>query len=301
MTQNEIDNSMAPKKDIIVRLRGGLGNQMFQYAMGRVLALKDNARLKLDVTGYEQSVQGDTPRNYRLQFFNIKADIATPEEVRSSKYPLGFFSKLMRAFSQKILKRHYVDYHPELLVKRSLRYVDGFFQSELYFKNIRPAILEDFTLKPEFISPLTRDLMTNIESSPNTVFLHVRRGDYVTNVNAKKVHGECSPEYYRQAILRIGQEIINPHFFIFSDDIEWVKKNMEIGHVATYVSNPNLTDYEELMLMAACKHGIIANSTFSWWGAWLCTNPAKVIIAPSRWTVSNTDHPNIIPKTWVQI
>ncbi len=309
---------------IITRLRGGLGNQMFQYAMGRVLSVtRGDDELKLDITGYDSRVQGDTPRSYRLQFFSIHAEIASIEEVRKAKYPLGIISKFVRAFNQKVLKRHYVDYHPELFGKKSHNiYLDGFFQSEKYYQtpNLKDLIRNDFQIKSEYISHAMKVYMDQIqtlktlgfESVENSVSLHVRRGDYVTNPSANKTQGLCSIQYYTEAIAHIKQNVSNPHFFVFSDDIEWVKKNIPInspdsgrGNVVTcpvtYISNPEMQDYEELILMSLCSHNIIANSSFSWWGAWLNVNPDKIVIAPKQWTVSGTDHPNIIPETWLKL
>ncbi|MBP6974854.1 MAG: alpha-1,2-fucosyltransferase [Candidatus Pacebacteria bacterium] len=312
---------------ILTRLRGGLGNQMFQYALGRVISKVHNEELRLDTTGYATKVQGDTPRSYRLQFFNIQGDIATPEDVLRAKYPFGIVSKVLRAFSQKILRKNYIDYHPELLERKSATsgtlYLDGFFQSEKYYtvgsNDFREMIQNDFQLKPEHISPVMKIYMDQIQAMgnpasdfENSVSLHVRRGDYVTNPSANKTQGLCSIQYYTDAIAHIKQHISNPHFFVFSDDIEWVKKNIPINSPSsqneggvlspvTYISNPELQDYEELALMSLCKHNIIANSSFSWWGAWLNSNPDKIVIAPKQWTVSGTDHPNIIPEKWLKL
>lgn len=316
---------------ILTRLRGGLGNQMFQYALGRVLSITRDEQLKLDITGYEAQLQGDTPRSFRLQFFNIQADIATPEEVQKAKYPYNIFSKLTRAFNQKVLKKHYIDFHPELLKKyqtqnphdgitaqnRKLKecniYLDGFFQSEKYYftAELQKQLRDDFTLKPEYISDTMTVHTESIQVSPTSVSLHVRRGDYVTNKDANKAQGLCSIEYYAKAIAYIKSKTDNPHYFIFSDDIEWVKENfsqmygddsvLANTYPVTYVSQSNLQDYEELTLMSMCTHNIIANSSFSWWGAWLNANPAKIVIAPKQWTPTNLDHPNIIPESWITL
>lgn len=312
---------------IITRLNGGLGNQMFQYAFGRIASLKRSKagkaeELKLDITGYGAPkmnirLEPDTYRAFRLGFFNIQAEIATTEEVRKAKYPLGIISKGWRGFKHKLLRKFYIDYHPEQMDRLAKSggifaaikdrifppYADGFFQSELYFNapEFRSAIVSDFQLKPEWISPAMKDIDDVIRQAEGSVSLHVRRGDYVSHKTVAKVQGACSPEYYAEAISRIASSVPNPHFFIFSDDIEWVKQNIPIGHIATYVSNPALKDYEELVLMSHCKHNIIGNSTFSWWGAWLNQNPDKTVIAPKRWTARNTENPNIIPAGWIRI
>lgn len=318
---------------ILTRLRGGLGNQMFQYAMGRTLSItRDGEPLKLDISGYDTQVQGDTLRSYRLQFFNIKAEIATPKEICNAKYPYGIFSKFLRAFNQKVLRKHYIDFHPELLKKYQNNdvskisehesstkpiYLDGFFQSEKYY--LDPAIQEtlrnDFKLKAEYISTAMKAIMETIRATPTSVSLHVRRGDYVTNKAANKAQGLCSIEYYEKAITYIKSETQNPHVFVFSDDIEWVKENLALeSHfqntfqdtstqesLVTYVSSAGLQDYEEMTLMSECKHHIIANSSFSWWGAWLNANPNKIVVAPKQWTPKNSNHPNILPFDWIAL
>ncbi len=293
---------------IITRLSGGLGNQMFQYAVGKTLADKLGQPMKVDISGYDTRVQGDTPRSYRLQFFEINTEIASPEEIRSYKYPHGIISKGWRYLKKKIFRKFYMDWHPEI-VKNTPKYLDGFFQSEKYFLSNRAGLLKDFTIKPQYISDEALDFKKNIESVQDSVSLHVRRGDYFANTTTTKIHGVNLSAYYQKAIALITQKVANPHFFVFSDDIDWVKENIKISDGAenvTYVSKSpsekeQLQDYEELVLMSKCNHHIIANSSFSWWGAWLNPSHTKIVVAPKQWTVKNTDHPNIIPDNWIKI
>lgn len=285
---------------LITRLCGGLGNQMFQYAVGKTLADGLGQELKLDISGYASQIQGDTPRAYRLQFFSISPSIATEEEIRRYKYPYGLISKGWRYINKKIFRKHYTDYHPEVISNPPL-YLDGFFQSEKYFLKNRNTLVKSFSLKPTAISEELNNLLLNIKHSENSISLHVRRGDYFANSVTTKIHGVDLSEYYKRAISLMRQRVPNPHFFVFSDDIEWVKNNLQIDGEKTYVSNPNLEDYQELAAMSHCRHNIIANSSFSWWGAWLNQNPEKIVTAPSVWTVKNTDHPNIVPDTWIKL
>lgn len=285
---------------IITRLCGGLGNQMFQYAVGKTLADKVGQELKVDIEGYATQIQGDTPRSYRLQFFSLKAEVASPEEIKQYKYPYGIISKGWRYLKKKIFRKFYLDYHPEI-IKNTPQYLDGFFQSEKYFLKNRDAILNDFKIKPEYISNEMSEFKKIINETPNAVSLHVRRGDYFANNITTKIHGVDLSKYYKEAIALITQKIGTPHFFVFSDDIEWVKQNLNIDGPKTYISSPTLEDYQELVLMSFCRHNIIANSSFSWWGAWLNNNPEKIVVAPTQWTIKNTDHPNIIPDTWIKI
>lgn len=293
---------------IITSLKGGLGNQLFQYAAGRALALRighaKNApvTLKLDTTGYGENNGIDTMRYYALLPFNIEAEIATGEEIRALKYPFGIVSKGWRFFRTKVLRQFNINFRYSIYSHKDPFYLDGFFQTEKYFKDQEMEIHSDLTLRaPLSISATT--ILNEIKGHSKSVSLHVRRGDYVTDVKTNLVHGTCGPEYYRKAIELITQKIgTDVLIFVFSDDIEWVKNNLPLQHPAIYVSNPKIADYEELRLMSLCSHNIIANSSFSWWGAWLNTNPDKVVIAPKRWVAKNERRfMDIIPPTWIRI
>lgn len=285
---------------IVVKLKGGLGNQMFQYATGLAVALAQKEELKLDTTGYDDPryVNANTPRKYRMFPFNLSVGIATPEEVKKYKYPLGIFSKGMRFINFRILKRHNVDFDASYF-KKAHRYVEGYFQSEKNFLNIKDKIMKEFTLKKE--SEVLIGEKNKIDKV-KSVSVHIRRGDYVSDPKTSIVHGVCSKEYYEKAMSLIRKKIEAPIFYFFSDDIEWVKKEFGACPEFKYVSNPRLQDYEELMLMVSCAHNIIANSSFSWWGAYLNTNPQKIIMGPKKWVNKIPDpHPNIIPKDWMRI
>lgn len=286
---------------IIVKLKGGLGNQMFQYAAGLAVASVGSQELKLDITGYDDPryVNANTPRTYRMHAFNLSSIIATIAEVEKAKNPLGIFSKILRAFSQRILNKHYVDYTPNFYKKRR-NYIEGYFQSEKNFLVVKDKVLKEFTLKKEFESEvLAEKIKIDKEKS---VSVHIRRGDYVSDPKTNKSHGVCSKEYYDKAMSLVRTKIESPVFYFFSDDIEWVKKEFGEHPDYKYVSNPKLEDYEELILMSSCAHNIIANSSFSWWGAYLNNNPSKIVIAPKKWVNKEPDpHPNIIPEGWVRL
>jgi hypothetical protein len=287
---------------IIVKLKGGLGNQLFQYAMGRRMAHELRTELKLDTSGYEGPQSGTTIRHYALSVFNIKATLATPEEIRAFKYPYGIISKGWRFFSQSVLRRFYQGYHPEILNKKdSALYLDGYWKNEKYFLPIESIIRSDLSLKEPF-SLNAEKAHVEIISHPVSVAVHFRRGDYVSNTTHLKYHGVCSPEYYAEALKRIEAQFPNAHLFIFSDDIEWVKQNIKFSLPATFVSQPEIKDYEELILMSLCTHNIIANSSFSWWSAWLNANPDKIVIAPKKWLAkTHNDYYKEIPESWIKI
>ena len=288
---------------IVTRMSGGLGNQMFQYAIGLNLAHKNNDALLIDAAGYTkiQNSSKDTIRNFELDKFNISSRLGSNSEIDEIKYPLGLISKINRLIQKKILRRFNHDYCPDLLSKKGNVYLDGFFQSEKNFMESSGLIRKEFSLKQEFINGQATKILENI-SHHTSVSIHIRRGDYAQDKKTNKYHGLCPISYYENAISLITSKIENPHFFIFSDDIEWVKKNLPINHPHTFVSDGILIPQQEMYLMSKCKHNIIANSTFSWWGAWLNENPDKIVIAPKKWVnIEPNPHPNIIPETWITI
>ena len=279
---------------IIVQLAGGLANQMFQYAFGRALSLKNSDKLKLDTTGYTTK----NFRQYRLGAYNIKAEIATSEEIKKLKLPYGLLSRFVRGFRSRILRVQNIDFNPGLLEKKGDQYLTGFFQSEEYFKDIRGVILNDLTLiKP--LSIKAEEYLKQIKQAKASVSLHVRRTDYVTNAAANEHHGICSLMYYEKAIEFLVNKFSGTTFFIFSDDIDWCKENLKIKQPVIYIEG--LEDYEDLYLMSQCQHNIIANSSFSWWGAWLNENEDKIVIAPTKWANVKNIHKDIVPQNWIKI
>ncbi len=289
---------------IIIKLTGGLGNQMFQYAIGLVCAETNPGRVKLDISGYEHKAKHtpDTLRQFDLGAFKISIPIATKEEVVSVKYPFGIISKGYRFIIKKVFRKHYTDYHPEIFKNLSENtYIDGFFQSEKNFLSVVPKIIKEFTLKEQFIDQKTSQFTLSMNQT-NSISVHIRRGDVANNPKTNKYHGLCPISYYEQAIEFVLQRVADPHFYIFSDDIEWVRSNLKIPLAHTFVSGNGLISQQEMYLMGKCKHNIIANSSFSWWGAWLNQNPDKIVIAPKKWInkVPNP-HPNIVPETWIRM
>lgn len=286
---------------IIVRLIGGLGNQMFQYALGRHLALKNDANLKLDISDFKNYKL----RNYELNPFNISADIISKLEMMCiEKFNNTFLSKLIgmdyTLVKQKTSgKQKNLYYDESILKRRGNIYLVGSWQCEEYFKAIRDILVKDFGIKHE-PDKRNKSMLEKIENS-NSVCIHVRRGDYISDKKTSKVHGTCSLEYYHNAVKIIEKKVRNPEFFVFSDDSQWIKANLKLRHPITYVNinNPE-KGYEDLRLMSNCKHFIIANSSFSWWGAWLSNNPDKIICAPKKWFVS-VDEGDIVPKSWIRV
>jgi len=291
---------------IIVKLKGGLGNQLFQYATGRALSLRQSKNnnnktsLKLDLTWLDKKNGNDTVRYYSMSPFNIGADIATTEEIyRVSNNSI--ISKFLRFVRTKIFRQFYVSFTSRIFNLQGDCYLDGFFQTEKYFIDKENMIRNDLRLKLP-LGEKVQEIYSKLQNDINSVSMHVRRGDVARNSKTNPYYGICTQQYYENSISYILKKIDPPHLYIFSDDIEWVKTNMPLKYPATYVSSPEIPDYEELILMSECKHNIIANSSFSWWGAWLNENPSKIVIAPKRWIKGNDiDYKDICPTSWIRI
>ena len=282
---------------MITRLSLGMGNNLFQYALGRRLALERNTELYLDFSGENQN-----RRQYALNYlsnFNMAQSVAKSWDVKKLKL-MNNLSFLKPAYKNSFVKEKGCAFDPGVLNAPKNAYLVGYWQSEKYFKPIEKVLRKDMTLKkPQ--GEKYRNMLDKIIRS-NSVSVHIRRGDYLLSKNMS-LFKMCAPDYYHTAQAVILKQIISPEFFVFSDDIEWVKKNIRFSSLAVFVSDGNFTDYQELMLMAACKHNIIANSTFSWWGAWLNDNPKKTVIAPKRWFQdSKADaETEIIPDSWIRL
>lgn len=281
---------------IIVKLMGGIGNQMFQYTAGRCLAIQNKTNLKLDITLLlDRNPRKDfTYRNYELGAFNIQENFVSPLENKILRV-----KQILRMINT-VKEPHYHFYESMLSVPDN-SYLVGYWQSEKYFKDVEDIIRNEFTvkLKAEGINKKIAEEINSCEA----ISIHIRRGDYVSNPETNKYHGLCSLEYYQKAIKKITSYIENPHFYIFSDDPEWTQKNLDFEYPFKFIThNGSLKGYEDLRLMSLCRYNIIANSSFSWWGAWLNRNPEKIVIAPRKWFNDpsiNTD--DLIPKSWIRI
>jgi hypothetical protein len=281
----------------IIKIKGGLGNQLFQYAFARYFGIQNKIEVKID-NGVNTNKQ-DTYRQYSLENFNITLPLASQEEVQKNKYPYGIFSKLMRGIKAKIFRIYNIGYKPNIL-KTKENYLEGFWQSYKYLDPIRDTILKEISLKEPIENKYT-ELLEQISNS-NSVSMHIRRGDYINNPKTKSAHYTFGMEYYKQAIKIIKDKISNPNFFVFSDDIDWAKENIQTNSPTTFVSNLEIKDYEELFIMSKCKHNIIANSSFSFWGAWLNQNPNKIVIAPKKWNNKyQSEYRDLLLSDWLKI
>ena len=283
---------------IIIKLNGGLGNQLFQYSLGRKLSIKNSDVFKLDLSDFTK----DNPRSYSLGEFNIIENFASDEDINKIKKSgvWKLINKLKPYYKRTIIKYKGYDFDPNILKLSGNFYLDGYWQSEKYFQNIENMIRKEITLKKSLSSKYT-ELIDKIKNS-DSVSVHIRRGDYLSD-KISKIYAMCPIEYYYKAIEKITGHYPNPHFFIFSDDINWVKQNLNIPYPKIFVSGENeIKNYEELILMSLCKHNIIANSSFSWWGAWLNKNTDKIVISPDKWfndKIGNAK--DLIPKNWIKL
>lgn len=288
---------------IYVQIKAGLGNQMFEYAFGRALSLEKKEPLSLDLSWYQNAAKKDTPRLFLLDKYNINANVASNEEL--SKYNTTFkrlYRKVIRRFKYK---KDYL-YNPSEMNSGS-SYFEGHWANEKYFKKYANIIRSDLSLKNP-LSDSANSVSEEIKDLKNkglvSVSVHVRRGDCVTNQHAASFQGTVDTSYYDKSLdylsAKFGKEKLV--FFVFSDDINWAKENILKGKNTKYVSNPGISDYEELHLMSLCDHHIIANSSFSWWAAWLDSKDDKIVIAPTQWlkdTSFNTS--DVCPKEWIRI
>ena len=290
---------------IIVKLIGGLGNQMFQYAAAKALALRHHTDVKVDTTELEIDPAGKfTKRHFELGIFEADIHIATKDELApflklgNSKVKRELQRRLPFLYRRLMAVESGSPYHPEFLEYPENTYLSGFWQSELYFTNVAEEIRKDFTFANKIIEG-NKELASKI-SITNSVSAHVRRGDYITNANANQFHGLCSLDYYNQAVSLISAKENGLELFVFSDDIAWCKENLKYDFPVHFVETNDA--HGDMYLMSLCKHNIIANSSFSWWGAWLNRNPKKTVVAPKQWVAdTSVNTQDLIPGGWIKI
>ncbi len=294
---------------------------MFQYACGRTLAEKYHTSLVFDLLWFS-SESANLPhavRKLSLDKFKIDYQDISQSELKkfndyllltqtslsihnSFRLPDLWFKRLV--YSIKYKKYYIVNeqmnfkYTPDLFNNQSdIFYLNGYWQNELYFYEIKELLLQQFTLKIENCSR-DRQLINQMKIE-NSVAIHIRRGDYASSASTQAYHGLLSLEYYKKAIEQIIKNVSDPVFYLFSDDPAWCKDNFDFPFRFYVVSNNTRNDAEELILMSKCKHQIIANSSFSWWAAWLNKFQEKVVITPKIWISNSLDNP--CPKEWIRI
>jgi hypothetical protein len=292
---------------VIVRLAGGLGNQLFQYATGRALAYRLQTTLKLDLGDYGDRVY----RPYGLEVFSLPAEPARMRDV-PLEFRLAHLSGPMRRVCQRVPRQLLVGRRAASKVIREKStgfdrsvlevigdvYLVGFWQSPKYFEDVASVIRADLALSPERAGA-AEDITAEVRQQ-GTVSVHVRRGDYVTDPVISSRHGTCSPGYYANALEWLSSRIEVKRVFVFSDDIEWARNELKFASPTVFVTEPGEDSViRDFFLMSQCEHHVIANSTFSWWAAWLRRNPDGCVVVPGRWFSDTTvDTRDLYPTGW---
>ena len=279
---------------IYSRIRGGLGNQLFQYSVARSLADSLGVDLGLDIREYNKS----SKFKMGLNNFNIRANLNPNDLIKHKKDgKIAYILDGLFGMHKHVYHERFLSFDNQVLLKPNGTYLKGYWQSEKYIIN-KKKIIDDLQI---ITPPSKKNLLkkTKIEQC-NSVSLHIRRGDYVNNI----AHGTCDISYYQKAIEYYKRKFTKDiEIFAFSDEPEWVENNLKISSKINYIKHNSSThNYEDLRLMSYCKHNIIANSSFSWWGAWLNKNPNKVVIAPKKWFANHKlENNDIFPKKWIRI
>lgn len=294
---------------IIVKIWGGLGNQLFQYSFGYNLSKQRNEKLILDTSYYENQTKHVGNRNFRLELLNLPR----VDEIKYKRTPTinllesKYINKGIRVFPKfyisvgndtsflKETRKKYISDIENYKFKNL--YVDGYWQSSKYFSECKSELINmyepNYKLSKEVIKTM------NIINESDSVSVHIRRGDF-TNKSYKRIGHYIEPSYYHKSISYIKNKLKNPTFFFFSDDIEWVKREFGESDDYLYINFTDSThaDIDDLMCMSKCKHSIISASTFSWWGAWLKeSNDNNIIIAPN----GNYFNEYFLESNWVKI
>ncbi len=290
---------------ITLLLKGGLGNQMFQYAAAKTLAYKLNTKLILDVSALSKKLKQDVSPNIRAYELNIF------EGVRERKINKNrsIATKLINKLSSKFLKQNVFNepaftYCNDFWNISPPVILNGYWQSEKYFDSYSTAIREAFTFPVIDEDDKNFPIFAQIKNQ-TSVAVHIRRGDYLLQKNLA-FHGICSLDYYEKSISFLKKQYPHACFFFFSDDTDWVKKELVhmIDKYAIVEGNNNQDAWKDMFLMSCCDHNIIANSSFSWWAAWLNKNPAKTVIAPEQWFQTSDAYystADLIPGSWIRV
>jgi hypothetical protein len=301
---------------VVVCLFGGLGNQMFQYAAGRSLAIRTGSRLLLDATGFTLP---QARRAYALDGYPLAAEArfdgyGHPPRTSSVRFPAAKLhrwidraARLLRArnipigrmageHTFSVFNENSFDFDPRMRECGPRTYLVGYWQSERYFADIAGLVRQELTYlrAPDAANA---QWLARIRAA-NAVCVHVRRGDYLLAAHFRH-HGLCSADYYRRAIRLMRERVAAPQFFVFSDDWPWCREHLAAPDMVVVDANQPEAGQDELRLMAACRHHVIANSSLSWWAAWLGTTPGQVVVAPTPWFTHRSETPDLLPAGWV--
>lgn len=296
-SKNDISNS------IIIKIQGGLGNQLFQYALGRNLSLSRNLQVRYDLSWFG----AQSKRKYELDKLQTIIDLAPNHETEKLRryqkkswlrHPIH---NLFQANSLKYVHEKNICFDSNILSIKPPAYLDGHWISEKYFFKIAAQLREEMRPKDKPTGENAKILEAIVRQE--AIAVHIRRGDYIQERQTNKFHGTATIDYYQKAAQYILEKIISPVFYLFSDDLEWAKNNIHINAPIIFVSQNGVNQaHEDLRLMYSCKHFIIANSTFSWWGAWLSASSDKMIITPKKWFINQRiNTKDLLPGSWIKI
>jgi hypothetical protein len=283
----------------IIQFLGGLGNQMFQYALYKALQ-KKFPNVKADLHGYQDYTLHN---GFELEkIFNIKLNKISPftKNLYNKHNRKWIYRKLRRLFN---LKNAYQEeqslfaYDPSILTDPKPRYYWGYWQNLRYFETIEEELKSDFKFK-NTLTGANQQTLAHIKQT-ESIAIHVRRGDYLKD---PLLGGLCGPDYYQAAINYIHTKVGSPEFFVFSDDIAWCQEHLRLPQAEFISWNKGPESYIDMQLMSACKHNIIANSSFSWWAAWLNPNESKIVIYPKKWVNDNQCLESMsTPENWTAL
>lgn len=278
---------MNEDKKIVVNLIGGLGNQFFQYALGYAICKENGQELLIDNSDFKTY----KVRTFELDKFNLELKYAPEELVKQLKKK--------HLFNKTLYKDKRFSFTPSMLKIKKSAYLKGYWQTEKYFKKYETDIRELFKLKDNsFIK--NENLLYEIQST-NSVSVNLRLCEYITNPEIAKKHYVCKKDYYKNAINYVNQNLDNHKFFVFSDDVNLAKEFLPENNDYIFCDTANWQ--EDLYFMQNAKHNIVANSSFSWWAAWLNQNPEKMVLAPNQWFTKEAkiNYKDVVPDSWTKI
>lgn len=291
---------------IIVKVMGGLGNQMFQYALGRRLSQDRGVPLRLDLSWFEENSNrsGTAKREFALSEWRIDAKRANAEELMLfplSRPLLKGLSRYLSPLVRPVITERSFRYDHQVLSVPKTAYLAGYWQSARYFASIKGKLRLEFSMNLPPCAHVQR--LAEEAGQAGSISIHVRRGDYVNTPATNAFHGVCGIDYYRAAAKHLAGEVAEPRFLVLSDDLSWAREHLNLGWPTSFVEHDvSCTPHNDMWLMSLCQHHVIANSSFSWWGAWLGANPAKKVVAPEKWfRRMDIDTTDLIPEGWARI
>ncbi|WP_144959055.1 alpha-1,2-fucosyltransferase [Gillisia sp. Hel_I_86] len=297
------------KNFVIIKLFGGLGNQMFQYVIAKLIAEKKNSQVLIDTSFYNDNNENlkNFPRYFSVGIFNNLLRVATKEEIYFF-YILTTLEKLKKKLGlnyPKVYEELSFGFDPKVLNLQAPVYLKGYFQSHNYFSRREKFIQNIFKFPINELDERNEKIRLLIVSGIS-VSIHVRRGDYVADDKTKNFHGNCTMSYYKKAIAFFSSRLTNFNLVFFSDDIQWVQQEFKnFPNKNIFVpGNTEEDSWKDMYLMSLCNHNIIANSSFSWWAAWLNEHSDKIIIAPKKWFLDAEQEKNskdLIPQKWIRL